>query len=751
MTLKFHDNSCLVSTIEFTFFKSYILLLYSQVMASSSRNKVFLMGNLEEEILGAKLPSKRQVLSHFLYLHTEKKMMTRLASKCVLEKVETFWHRARVPTRYRQDSIKQLESLFEKWQGLKKNANRQTATQRSNEEKFMETMDDLFDIAHADALSMIKIEEDRKFLLSQREKGRSGSMTSVDTVLHRKERKTEERIALQQKRKEVAACTSASLQKNARLASSSSSETEDEVEASPSFTTPSPPKRARKRVVTPALSAALDRTKVSDRAAVMIVGETARSLGHDVADLTLNRTSIRRQRMECRTEAFRSITAEFTPEDSLIVHWDGKLIPDITGKEKVDRLPILVSFKGTSKLLEVLKLPSGTGEAQAQAVVDSLKKWGIEDKVQAMCFDTTSSNTGRHKGACILIEQLLGRKLLHLGCRHHIMELILAAAFGECMGSSFSPDILLFKRFQSRWASIDQSQYEDSTTDNHARALVADVKDTMLAWLSSALEMTYPRDDYRELLELTMLFLGSPPPRGIHFHAPGAVHQGRWMAKAIYAIKIWMFRSQFRLTPSEEKGLRELCVFLARIYTKAWTTSPLVASAPLHDLSMLQALVKYRTISTGISRVTSQKMSSHLWYLSEELIGLSLFDDDVPSDVKDQMVKAMGSVDGEEDPPKRAKVDLDTVAESSVVSFVTKTTRTLLTKLQLPDDFLQMPAGQWKDNTSYKEAETIVKSLAVINDHAERGVALIQAYSGYLTKDEEQLRFLLQVVEDHRR
>lgn len=41
--------------------------------------------------------------------------------------------------------------------------------------------------------------------------------------------------------------------------------------------------------------------------------------------------------------------------------------------------------------------------------------------------------------------------------------------------------------------------------------------------------------------------------------------------------------------------------------------------------------------------------------------------------------------------------------------------------------------------------------MKVVNDHAERGVALIQEYNGYLTHSEEQLQFLLHVVEDHRR
>jgi len=43
----------------------------------------------------------------------------------------------------------------------------------------------------------------------------------------------------------------------------------------------------------------------------------------------------------------------------LVVHWDGKLLPDISGNhEKVDRLPILVSGRGVERLLNVPKFPN---------------------------------------------------------------------------------------------------------------------------------------------------------------------------------------------------------------------------------------------------------------------------------------------------------------------------------------------------------------------------------------------------------
>ena len=58
------------------------------------------------------------------------------------------------------------------------------------------------------------------------------------------------------------------------------------------------------------------------------------------------------------------------------MHWDSKLLPDLTGKEKVDRLPVLVSGEGT--MLSVPLLPSGTSTAIANAVFASLDDWGAD-------------------------------------------------------------------------------------------------------------------------------------------------------------------------------------------------------------------------------------------------------------------------------------------------------------------------------------------------------------------------------------
>ena len=61
---------------------------------------------------------------------------------------------------------------------------------------------------------------------------------------------------------------------------------------------------------------------------------------------------------------------------------------------------------GETKLLEIPKRPTGTG--QAEAVNNAIWRWGLEDAVNGMCFNTKSSNTDHFSGACIILEKLLG-------------------------------------------------------------------------------------------------------------------------------------------------------------------------------------------------------------------------------------------------------------------------------------------------------------------------------------------------------
>jgi len=65
--------------------------------------------------------------------------------------------------------------------------------------------------------------------------------------------------------------------------------------------------------------------------------------------------------------------------------------------------------------------------------------------------------------------------------------------------------------------------------------------------------------------------------------------------------------------------------------------------------------------------------------------------------------------------------------------------------------FLQKDPSSWITDKVYQEMNTRVQNLAVVNDCAERAVALIQAYNHSMTKDEVQKQYLVRVVALHRK
>lgn len=153
-----------------------------------------------------------------------------------------------------------------------------------------------------------------------------------------------------------------------------------------------------------------------------------------------------------------SIKQSFAPTVPLTIHWDGKMMRAFASKSKVDCVAILVSGDGVMKILAVPTLASGTGRAQEDAVTKALTEWHIENRVQAMSFDTTSSNTGNMNGTCMLIEEKLKKKLLNLACRHHIHELIIDKVSSVLLPEvSTGPNNKLFQRFSQQWDTSQAS------------------------------------------------------------------------------------------------------------------------------------------------------------------------------------------------------------------------------------------------------------------------------------------------------
>src|SRR6218665_1454936 len=139
----------------------------------STRQGSFLVGHTSESICGTKLPSNGQLLSTLFHHHQKNKTIRESAAIAVRDAL-SLWERAtcRIPTRQKYNIVAKLVSLFEEWRTLLKSKGKKSEFQQAKEEAFTEKLKDLFDMAHQNAMKMIKIQEDRDFLNNQRHKGR---------------------------------------------------------------------------------------------------------------------------------------------------------------------------------------------------------------------------------------------------------------------------------------------------------------------------------------------------------------------------------------------------------------------------------------------------------------------------------------------------------------------------------------------------------------------------------------------------
>jgi hypothetical protein len=514
-------------------------------------------------------------------------------------------------------------------------------------------------------------------------------------------------------------------------------------------------KRARTQFINDKLVTVLDRCKVSDRDATHILMATAQALGHNVDDLVINRSSIHRVREHLRKLRAEQLRSSFNSDifKESIVHWDEKMLPSLTGKDMVERMPVLISCEGREQLLGVPQLLAGTGEEQAKNVFQLLIDWGITDSVVAVCCDTTASNTGRLKGACVLLEQHLEKDMMYLMCRHHIYELVLRCVFEEKFGITSGPNIPLFKKFQEYWGKLNTSNFNPGIEDSNVCMALSRTKNDVLQFALEFSKKEQFREDYRELLELTIIFLGGTPHRGISFRIPSASHHARWMAKAIYCLKIYIFRNEFKLSLSQQKACQDTCIFIISMYVKNWFQAHIAIEAPYQDLMFVQNLLEYENIDKKIAFVSLKKFCNHLWYLNPETAALAFFDENVTLLEKKKMVEALNIVDAGEQTVKRFTVDIknmNLLKFKCISDFINSSSVQLFHRFNIKTDFLNEDPILWYNNQNFIQGLQKFSNLKVVNDAAERGVKLISDYNNLITKNEDQKQFLIQTIHDYR-
>ncbi|KAG7166601.1 hypothetical protein Hamer_G032057 [Homarus americanus] len=427
-----------------------------------SATEIYLVGQPASSIRGSKLPTMRQVLKFFF--HTVNESGDRQETfKETVRNVLTFWNLARIKTISERGCREKLTRLWEHWRSLQKSRDRAA---KDKVENFKSQLDLLWDIGAPDAVEDIEKnrlltpadkQQDIAFYQDQRGE-RKAFMSGNDKIFAAKKRKQEERVEKQSRNREGSqpvnqAAVIRDLKPLWWLTP------QRKYTSKHPYVTVQLPRRILQE---PALKELADRLRISNNEIVSVVAAVLRSANPpgDLSEFRISRETARRARASHRRQVAAAQREAFTPPPHAVVHWDGKLVKNVVGEEE-HRQAIFISGRGheEGKMLAVLPVKDGTGLTQARATARAIEDWSCASNVKALCFDTTSSNTGRVQGAVVHLQALLEKQLLRLGCRHHVMELVVRAAASNIFGKTSAPTDPLFQTLKKRWSQLDHSQY----------------------------------------------------------------------------------------------------------------------------------------------------------------------------------------------------------------------------------------------------------------------------------------------------
>jgi len=219
------------------------------------------------------------------------------------------------------------------------------------------------------------------------------------------------------------------------------------------------------------------------------------------------------------------------------------------------------------------------------------------------------------------------------------------------------------------------------------------------------------------------------------------------MNKIIYSLKMYIFQDQYHLTAEEKNSLKRFCEFAIMSYIRFWFTANYAVKAPNSDLKLLKTLAA--RAEDGMYKAAANKLLRHLWYLSAELVGLAFFDEDVSVTTKRKMVANLAQRPSTTE--RRVSVSFEDIETLELEDFVNQDTKLLLEKFDIHIDFLKEDPTKWHCNEHFVNGKEKLCKTSVVNDAAERAVALMTDFNDVVTKNEEQKQFLLQVVEQSRK
>ena len=208
------------------------------------------------------------------------------------------------------------------------------------------------------------------------------------------------------------------------------------------------------------------------------------------------------------------------------------------------------------------------------------------------------------------------------------------------------------------------------------------------------------------------------------------------------------------------KKVHDIVLFVTLLYCKWWLSCESAVDALHNDLQFAKAIMQHHLVDPDISKRAFKAFNRHKWYLTPEMIPLSLFSDDVNNAQKRAIADALTAVKPSNvvtAPKSRFGTGFgkplfpeEICPTTELADLVTEDSWFLFHVLDLNPNFLSLNVNDWPTSQSFRTSSNNVGALNVVNDSAEQGIKM---GSDFLQTARNELCYenAIQVVKDDRK
>lgn len=318
-------------------------------------------------------------------------------------------------------------------------------------------------------------------------------------------------------------------------------------------------KSCQNRTKYPELSKALDRCKVSNRKASLIVNAVLKDLNLLTELTALDQNKIQRERIYWRTQ--ENIRHAVNCKEITCLGFDGKTDKTFTmkiGKRIIRKEEhyMLVAFPGGNYIDHVTPKTNRAVDVAIE-IMSVIRETGSDKTLKSILCDGTNVNTGKSNGIITKLEQQLGRPLQWLVCLLHMNELPFRKYFNvvdEALttGPTTSTGIIS-KELDFKPTDIPIATFQPihGKVIDISEEICRDFSDDQLYFLRACLAVQTGRFDSSHI-------------EFLQHGNPGNMNHARWLTKANRILRLYMSK-----WIASEK-LVKIVSFIVNIYGPMW-------------------------------------------------------------------------------------------------------------------------------------------------------------------------------------